>query len=452
MEPLHVGPAPFFVLRASGHVGSRWLGELLATQNLTFFFEFAGRCSERRYPLMANASMQQIFGSACACRMDANMESVCASDASGRIRSMGCVKDAFCARRCPQRNAWDSGCAAVGMVDSYQPALARRIAAAQEASPAASRMPSFHRRIGIVTYERDNAAKHALSKLRASCGGTALKGNHLKAPPTGSSHGHQAVVANVSSHMVIDPHLFFAEASQSLLGRRRMREGVARTLGTPTYALHYEDLQRDAGTSLRALLAAIGVVDFDQRALSRSALRKGSSDDLRRTLLNFRELHDSLRDTPCLQRMLGAREPQRFDDSCGLVAPTTVDGVTVPSGPMAHQAKQDTSVRVLRCAPTTCTLAGMNRRAAAAVADAARAAGLRPRRKQRRSNVLPTAQLQQPRHGVNASEVQLPSTMAALVAGECTDEERRMCARALRRGSKAQAEVCVLRAADRPLR
>ena len=31
-------PVAFVVLRASGHVGSRWLSELLATQNLTFLF------------------------------------------------------------------------------------------------------------------------------------------------------------------------------------------------------------------------------------------------------------------------------------------------------------------------------------------------------------------------------------------------------------------------------
>ena len=73
-------PPAFYVLRSSGHVGSRWLSELLATQDLAFFFEFPGRCSSR-YPDRSNASLQEIFRLACACRLDGAMEqSVCEAD------------------------------------------------------------------------------------------------------------------------------------------------------------------------------------------------------------------------------------------------------------------------------------------------------------------------------------------------------------------------------------
>ena len=40
-------PRGFVVLRSSGHSGSRWLSELLSTQNLTFLSESAGHCSAR---------------------------------------------------------------------------------------------------------------------------------------------------------------------------------------------------------------------------------------------------------------------------------------------------------------------------------------------------------------------------------------------------------------------
>ena len=174
-------PAAFVVLRASGHVGSRWLAELLATQDLAFLFEFPGRCSARRYPDAANWTLHQIFHSACACRLDAAMENVCASDEAGRIRSMGCVKDAFCGRRCPPQSR-ERACTAAGMIDSFQPALGRRIAVARAHADGASRGSSS--RIAVVTFERDNAAKHAISKLRASSN---ARSGHMSRPKR-SSH------------------------------------------------------------------------------------------------------------------------------------------------------------------------------------------------------------------------------------------------------------------------
>ena len=68
-------PLGFVVLRSSGHSGSRWLSELLATQNLTFLFEFAGQCPAR-YTSSLNISLHEVFARACACRFDAEMEEV----------------------------------------------------------------------------------------------------------------------------------------------------------------------------------------------------------------------------------------------------------------------------------------------------------------------------------------------------------------------------------------
>ena len=99
MEP--VAPANFVVVRSTGHSGSRWLAELLSTQNLSFFFEFSGRCPER-YPL-ANASLKALFELGCDCRLDDAMDPVCPPDAGGHIRSATCSKDALCSGRCPRR-------------------------------------------------------------------------------------------------------------------------------------------------------------------------------------------------------------------------------------------------------------------------------------------------------------------------------------------------------------
>ena len=531
--------ASFYVLRSSGHVGSRWLAELLATQDLAFFFEFPGRCSQARYPAWANASIHDIFRSACACRLDSAMEQVaCAADEHGRIKSMGCIKEAFCSGRCPARPA-GFRCGGVGMIDSYQPALARRLAAARSSGGA----------IAVATFERDNAAKHAISKLRASCGGTALKGNHVKSSAADGAHGagpsdsaHSAVPPPTPaaaatapppaappaaapppalSMMHIEPGLFFEEAFQSLLGRRRMRDGVEAELGAPQHTLHYEDLQVDAAAAIRALLRAVGAGgSFDEAALRRSGLRKGSSDDLRRSLLNFDELHASLRGVRCLQEMLAAPSPRRFEPSC-LDAALAVrsadatdgaaaaggggggggtsgarggggDGTTTAAAKLAHQAKQDTSVRVLRCTSTesaqgatqaargpaashttgtasagVCTVQSMNRVAAEAVAALSRTAGLKAKRRKRRDGTL--EQLPPPRRA-NASLSAVDERLAALLGGGCTEEEERLCATALSRAKDAaaasataaaagdgrgsgtlEAELCLLRAPDAPL-
>ena len=142
-------PVPFVVARSTGHSGSRWLAELLGSQNLSFFFEFAGRCPER-FPL-ANASLKEIFDVGCRCALGAAMDTVC-----GHTHGAACAKDALCSGRCPQRDP--HGCLAVGMVDTYSPGLARWL---QEHRAAGEP-------VALVTFERDNAVKHAISKLKAS--------------------------------------------------------------------------------------------------------------------------------------------------------------------------------------------------------------------------------------------------------------------------------------------
>ena len=138
---------PFVVARSTGHSGSRWLAELLASQNLSFFFEFAGRCPER-YPL-ANASLKELFDVGCRCALGGAMDAVC-----GHTHGATCSKDALCSGRCPERDS--HGCLAVGMVDTYSPGLVARL---QEHRAAGEP-------VALVTLERDNSVKHAVSKLK----------------------------------------------------------------------------------------------------------------------------------------------------------------------------------------------------------------------------------------------------------------------------------------------
>ena len=183
-----------------------------------------------------------------------------------------------------------------------------------------------------------------------------------------------------------------------------------------------------------------------------------------------------------LQRMLAAPGPARFDDACGSSMGDARASVAAPapggdSGEAdayaslhttPHQAKQDASVRVLRCAwgatitpqltpATRCTVVSMNRIATSAVANAARAAGLRARRRRRRMGTFALRGAPTPIGGTNAT-TSSSSSLAAAIRGECSEDETLMCTRALEHGGvvgrtdhRAEAELCVLRAADDPL-
>ena len=381
------GPVAFMVLRSSGHSGSAWLSELLSTQNLTFFFEFGGRCAER-YPTMANASLMELFKAGCDCRLDQAMAGVCQQDDEGRFLGMSCTKHALCSTSCPRRGS-TIGCHGVGMLNSYQPGFAHRLLEERR------RGASF----AVVTFERDNAVKHAISKLRTNCHGSYLKGNHAK---KGAAEAGARSTDATAAFLHVQPALLRAEAMEAAKGRVLMGRGVAPLAaaagGGIQYELHYEELQRAPARKLRELLRSVGVHAFNELALGRSAMVKGSSDALSSFLLNFDEVHESLADQPCLQRMLGAIGSVSFPRDC----------VNVSDAGKHHQAKQDAHARVLRCgAGDSCEVASMNRLALTAPK------ATRPQR------------------------------------ASCTAEERLLCAKAsasgLRSKGVADVELCTLR-------
>ena len=133
-------PVPFVIARSTGHSGSLWLAELLGTQNLSFFFEFSGDCP-KRYP-MANASLKELFDVGCQCTGLGTPSS----------------KRALCSGRCPQRDP--HGCLAVGWLNSYSAGWLTKV----------TRFLHEHQATGepvnLVTFERDNSVKHAISKLK----------------------------------------------------------------------------------------------------------------------------------------------------------------------------------------------------------------------------------------------------------------------------------------------
>ena len=381
------GPVAFMVLRSSGHSGSAWLSELLATQNLTFLFEFGGRCGER-YPTMANASLMELFAAGCDCRLDQEMAGVCQQDEEGRFLGMSCTKHALCSASCPRRRS-SMGCRGVGMLNSYQPGFAHRLLEERR------RGASF----AVVTFERDNAIKHAISKLRTNCHGSYLKGNHAKRSAVEAGTRTPDATA---AFLYVEPALLRAEAMEAARGRMLMGRGVGPLAsaegGGVQYELHYEELQRAPSRKLRELLRAVGVHAFNESALGRSAMVKGTSDALGSFLLNYDQVHEDFSDQPCLQRMLGAVGSVSFSRDC----------VNITGAGKHHQAKQDAHARVLRCSGGDgCEVVGMNRLA------------------------------------LKAPKVVRPPKAS------CTEEERQLCAKAsatgLRSKGGADVELCTLR-------
>eukprot|EP00908_Phaeocystis_cordata_P003248 Transcript_13539.p1 GENE.Transcript_13539~~Transcript_13539.p1 ORF type:complete len:456 (-),score=151.91 Transcript_13539:184-1530(-) len=431
MEP--AVPANFVVVRSTGHSGSRWLAELLSTQNLSFFFEFSGRCPER-YPL-ANASLKALFELGCDCRLDDAMDPVCPPDAGGHIRSATCSKDALCSGRCPRRGP--GSCLAVGLVDTYSEPLARRLQ--QHRSTGES--------VAVVTFERDNSVKHAVSKLKAACAGTRLKVNHVARRPPPPS-------APPPSLIHVEPELLAAEALDAARGRRLMRAGLSAILGEVRVALHYEELQRDAAAALRATLGALGVATgFDAAALERSLLVKGAAEDLSRALLNFAELEAAFANVTCLRAMLASGGPRRFEPSCGAAREAALG---------AHYAKQPVAAQTLSCehrphhpAPDA---AAAPDAATPLEEDAPRTDATRPPPARRARPPLPRGTTACERRGGGFHEAdehgshdrrQQKRAGNGAAAPACTPAEVRLCEQAAAHGygltGTLDAELCVLR-------
>lgn len=274
------------------------------------------------------------------------MDEVCPSDPTGHIRSATCSKDALCAGRCPNRDP--SSCLAVGMVDTYSEPLARRLQEYRASGEALS----------IVTFERDNAVKHAVSKLKVSCTGTRLKKNHAHrpladadeaadaAPPRWAPPGHPSAPppsppAPLPSLLHVQPDLLALEALDATRGRRMMQVGVPALLGEAQFGLHYEDLQTSTTAVLRAMLGAVNVHRFEPSLLERSLLVKGAAESLSASLINFDEIDAALANASCVRAMLRSAAPRRFDASCG----AAWEGLLG-----AHYAKQPVDATTLYCA------------------------------------------------------------------------------------------------------
>ena len=287
------------------------------------------------------------------------------------------------------------------MLNSHQPGFAQRLLSERR-----------HTNFSVVTLERDNSIKHAISKLRTSCLGSGLKGNHVKA---GKVDAAQNVTA---SYLHVEPTLLLAEASEAAKGRLLMEQGIEQ-LGGVQYELHYEALQMDPAASLSQLMRSVGMADVSRVALRSSAMVKGVSDDLRDFVLNHAELHDAFGSQPCLQRMLTATSPTRFPRDC----------VNLTAASARRQAKQDSVARVLLCTGVgACELAGMNR-------------------------LAQTAYVAQRKRCRRAVASQIPgSAEAAVCMPGCTPAELRLCAQAVASSQRDQgtslAEVCTLRTPD----
>ena len=440
-------PTPFIIFRSTGHSGSGWLSELLMTQPLAFFFEFTGRCNEVNFKKsVTNYTLLETFAEGCRCSRSASTLCVKSSKPESLMLAsagLSCEKKALCQGACPAAMPPPAACGAVGMVQSVTMGWLRRVADYQAratawAVPAGRAIPA--QRARIVTYERDNAIKHAISKLRTECVSDTTSQNHGDATKLAAS-------AAVPSRLHIEPALLQAEALQALRGRRDMGVDLAEAadrIGPVAHELHYEDLQRDAAAEVRRLLEkGLGVRYAGAALASYSGMVKGTREDLRLQLFNFDAIDAHLRkEAPCLSPMLRSAAPERFDRTCG----AQIIDTNTP-----NHARQDASSHALRCGGgggRQCTLLGRNRLAARGVlaAEAAARGGSGVGDDGGDGDEPPGGARQSHRAKRRRRLRRLSGSFAARDGGEpCTADEERLCARLLAELRVNTSLLCTLR-------
>ena len=256
------GPVQVYVKRASGHSGSRWITTLLAAANMSTFFQWGGECDGAccRVPdLVAPAArvdaLAELYACGCGCAAapDAERTMQCGTRwrPAGGERDPSCShENAYCGGGCGGGGA-DEACAGVATVaadpdDMESPPTTAESAAEAWPSAKAAARRAFHADLSarlptlqFVTWDRDNAVKHALSFLkhnhRGDCGVAALA-NHGRG-------GANATGEEPRAFLVVNARRLAAEATGRALGRLALATAFA---GLPVaYAAHYEAFQRD---------------------------------------------------------------------------------------------------------------------------------------------------------------------------------------------------------------
>ena len=260
-----------YVERMRGHSGSRWLASLLASVNVTTYFQFSGvrvaadRANVRFTDEERWKSLEALYNQGCS---GGRGEHICTSAGSRRCAAAHFVatkwRDDFCASftGCNDIKQYAGDCVGVATIDARPPV--------RTAAAIAKRLPG----VRIIAWERGNSAKAAFSALRCA------------------------------SLVAVDPATFLAETARCARSRLILRRNF------PT-VFAYEDAQADPQRTLQAILKHARINQPPHLSALKHAhhlaghLRtKIAPESLSRSILNFGVVNQTFAKYPCLQRML----------------------------------------------------------------------------------------------------------------------------------------------------
>lgn len=161
----------------------------------------------------------------------------------------------------------------------------------------------------LIGLQRTNRVKHAISWIKEAA----------MVPRPGSSEACSGLDTSITNHadgagvtqvkrkplLHIDPTVLLC-----FLGAKELTRSVRSPFN---HTVYYEDLQREPGKVMSRLAAYLGV---NHSRWGGGGLRKSTPEDLKRLLVNFNQIAESLKPYPCLKMMLLEKDPARFDDPC----------------------------------------------------------------------------------------------------------------------------------------
>ena len=372
------GRTSVYVKRASGHSGSKWIAENLAASNLSTFFQDGGLCAGRcclptGAPNVTGAdrlhALARLYERGCGCmyardgRRGAdygnerclNCGRKKLAPAAPRANESRCQWGEYCLGACAAANAVDDclGVATVGAIPDDPPRLdgggekcggARRwcLNKAGDRNAWHKSLAAGTDDLRLVTWDRDNSVKHALSFLKhnhhCDCASPYLA-NHAKVDEA-------ALVAkqNPFAFLYVTPGRLLAKATEKALGRLAL---IREFDGLPVaYAARYEAFQRDEAGEMARLLDALGLPAPPRWA--KDELVKLTPEDLRALVVNFDQLNATLAPWPCLRAMLHSAIPETLD-ACRDDELPTPRQVAAALAPVPSMSSPKTTSVVLDC-------------------------------------------------------------------------------------------------------
>lgn len=205
------------IIRQDTHTGSFWLADLLARHNFSVFFQFAGSCPVGNHSSQESRAdvVLRALANGCGCM-----------HAHARVR-------AFC----------HTGC-----TTGTPPLECKGTVVLMSDLSLASELRRKHR-VELITWERDNVAKRAISALKDACKAPSLL-NHASA---------RDVRGATQTVLYVDPQIYLSAAREGAVARERFvkaAHAVGGSLTGATHALRYEDMQRRPDAEVAALAAS----------------------------------------------------------------------------------------------------------------------------------------------------------------------------------------------------